>query len=106
MRSIHCVMRPGRRSRGKQGVSLSRAVGMDFSPHEFAERFLGFGDKEIVENLWKDQGRRPTEAEFAHLAARKWFYIERAIQAGEVRPYAATINLLRQAAASYPMAIC
>jgi beta-phosphoglucomutase len=83
-----------------------REVGVDFSHHEFEERFLGFGDREIVENLWKDRGRQPTEAEFAHLAARKWFYIEQAIRAGEIRPYAATVNLLREVAAKFPMAIC
>jgi beta-phosphoglucomutase len=83
-----------------------REVGMELSPQEFSERFLGFGDREIIENLWKDQGRHPTEAEFAHLAGRKWFYIEQSIRAGTIPAYDATIGLLRQASAGYPMAIC
>lgn len=47
-----------------------------------------------------------TPAEHADLARRKWRHAEAAIAAGAVKPYAATLNLLREASQHHPTAIC
>jgi beta-phosphoglucomutase len=87
-------------------LAAVREVGMGFTHEEYLARLMGFGDYDCFRALAASHGRVLTPADHVDLARRKWKHAEAAISAGEVKPYAATIALLREASQHYPTAIC
>ncbi|HYE60530.1 MAG TPA: HAD family phosphatase [Phycisphaerales bacterium] len=81
-------------------------VGMTFTHEQYLAKLMGFGDFDCFNAVAAMQGRTLTSDDHADLARRKWTHAQRAIAAGAVKPYDATINLLREASQSLPTAIC
>lgn len=87
-------------------LAAVREVGMDFTHEEYLTRLMGFGDFDCFNAVAARDRRTLTPADHANLARHKWTHAQAAIAAGAVRPYDATVSLLRAAAASHPTAIC
>jgi beta-phosphoglucomutase len=86
--------------------AVVRELGMDFSAREYAERFLGFGDRDILERVFADHSQVMSEGDFERASARKWEHFERAIGAGAIPVYGASVELLTRAAGRGPVAVC
>ncbi len=79
---------------------------MDFSPHDYRTKYLGFDDRDIYSGVATAHKRVLTPAELARLCDLKWTYAQQAIARGEVPTFAGSVELLKAAAAAGPVAIC
>ncbi len=83
-----------------------RAEGLELTDEEYASRYLGLCDRDIIEGVYRSAGRRLGAGDLASLMARKRILIEEAIAQGACVPYEASGALLREAARVGPAAIC
>lgn len=86
-------------------VALER-LGLEFPyEHDYA-RFIGKGDRECFLEVAREQGRDLTGADLDWLAHHKRAAFVQALDEGLVRPFDATIDLIRAAAGVAPLAVC
>lgn len=83
-----------------------RAEGLELSDEEYAQRYLGLCDRDIIEGVYRAAGRPMDGGALAAIMTRKRAHIELAISRGACTPYDASIALLRAAADAGPTAIC
>lgn len=81
-------------------------LGLDFPYANDYSRFIGRGDKECFIEVAREQGRELTPDDLATLKSHKERAFVDALADGFIRPYHATLGLIREAAKSHPLAVC
>jgi beta-phosphoglucomutase len=87
-------------------LAALQEVGMGFTHEEYLTRLMGFGDSDCFNAVAAMHARTLTPADHTDLARRKWKHAQTAISSGAVKPYDATLELLRDASQALPTAIC
>jgi beta-phosphoglucomutase len=86
-------------------AALSR-MGMAFPYEHDYGRFIGRGDRECFVEVAREQGRELSAADLQLLVAFKGAAFVQALRDGLIRPFGATLELVRAAAERGPVAVC
>jgi beta-phosphoglucomutase len=78
--------------------------GIELSPRDYYERYLGFDDVGMFQALARDRGIAMTDRQVTALVARKGMKLQAMLEAGSVL-FAGAADFVRQAAAVVPIAI-
>jgi phosphoglycolate phosphatase-like HAD superfamily hydrolase len=82
-------------------IALNR-LGLDFPYANDYSRFIGRGDKECFVEVAREQGRELSPDDLATLKSHKERVFVDCLAEGFIRPYDATLALIREAAAIHP----
>lgn len=75
-------------------------VGMCFDHAQYLSRYVGLDDRDTFRAIARDHERAIAENEIARLVDAKWRIMNAIIDAGEVRPFPGSLELVREAAAA------
>ena len=83
-----------------------RALGMDFSPRDYREKYLGLDDRDIFTAVARAHARSLSEGELRRIADAKWEHTKRAFSEGRAAPLPGAVELFKAASAQGHVAIC
>ncbi len=81
-------------------------MGLDFSWDHYHRDYLGYDDRDVFRERFKEAGRALDQLDIATLMEKKGAAYAELMKDGEVVPYPGVVELIRALSADRPLAIC